>query len=452
MKLKLVVATMSILGLVSSPAFANHHTNHKTATVAKTEVRHDYKDYKDMGPKCTISESDLTLVQMSQNIGRSIPNPCNAGWYERIRVSGGINLDAGKWGNQNANYMGENYQRFSLNDAYINVAANVSDWTNVFASMSFSTPTTSANPSVYKTFGAAEYSAAYANNILGGNANNFQVEQAYGVFGNFNASPIYLQAGKSFQDFSRYEIHPITRSLTQVMSEVLATSVKLGFIANGFNGGVYVFNDPMNKVTSSSNPTNYGIALGYDQINEQLGFDLGAAYLYNLIAANDVAYSVNNFTGGGYNNRVSGVAAYGDVNYGPFMLAARYTQAAQRFSRLDLTKNGFADTATLLGNSVQIVPNAGATGAKPWAAGIQAGYGFEVWNKSQNVYLGYQASREAAGLNMPKGRWLAGYGIDVVKDTLLAIEWDHDQGYSAGNGGNGKSTNLVSLRASAKFN
>ncbi len=58
---------------------------------------------------------------------------------------------------------------------------------------------------------------------------------------------------------------------------------------------------------------------------------------------------------------------------------------------------------------------------KPWAAGLQAGYGFDVWGKSQNVYLGYQASRETAGLNLPKNRWLAGYGIDIVKIPCLAL-------------------------------
>jgi len=456
MKLNLVVASMSILGLISGPVLANH-TKHKAPT-KQAEATRDYKDYKDMGPKvCTITPTALTMVEMSQNVGRSLPNPCNPGWYDRIRVSGGVNFDFGKFGNRNSNIMGENYQTFSLNDVYVNVAGTVNDWTTAFASLSFNTASTARNPSLYGTFGAAEYSAAYSNNINGAAGNNFQVEQAFATIANFDVTPVYVQGGKFFQDFSRYEIHPITRSLTQSMSETLASALKVGFVADGFNGGAYVFNSPIGKLGSSasSNATNYGLSLGYDMNNEQFGWDVGAGYLYNLMGVNDIAYRVNNFTNGGYNSHVGGVALYGDLNSGPFMVALRYTQAVQRFNVNDLTKNGRADltpASAILGNGVAAVtPLATATGAKPWTAGIQVGYGFDSWSHSQNVYLGYQASREAAGLNLPKGRWLAGYGVDIVKDTLLAIEWDHDQMFNASNGGSGNVNNLVSLRAAVKF-
>ena len=454
MKLKLVVASMSLLGLVSCPAFATHHNKNKQMNNKQTQAHHDYKDYKDMKPVWTITPTTLTMVEMSQNVGRSLPNPCNPGWYDRIKLSGGINVDLGKWGNRNANIMGENYQRFSLNDVYLNLTGQINDWTTVFASLSYMTATTAANPAVYKGVGAAEYSAAYANNIAGTASNTLQVEQAFGTVADFNVTPVYVQLGKFFQDFSRYEIHPITASMTQVMSETLATSLKLGFIADSFNGGVYVFNDPIAKIGSSASPTNYGISLGYDLNDDQFGWDLGIGYLYNMIAANDVAWSVTNFTGMGYHTRVGAVALYGDVNYGPFMGAIRYTQAAQRFSSLDMTKNGMADLATgsaAIGSGTQIANAAGTTGAKPWAAGVQVGYGFDAWSKSQNVYLGYQTSREAAGLNLPKYRWLVGYGVDVIKDTNIAAEWDHDSQFNAANGGLGNVTNLVSLRASVKF-
>src|SRR6188472_4242943 len=111
MKLKLVVASMSVLGLVSCPVFAGHMSKHKhhQKVVKQTEATHDYTDYKDMGPAaevCMISASSMTMNEMSQNMGRSMPNPCNPGWFNRIQFSGGINVDLGKWGNRNQNYMG----------------------------------------------------------------------------------------------------------------------------------------------------------------------------------------------------------------------------------------------------------------------------------------------------------------------------------------------------------
>jgi len=493
MNFKLVVATMSVLGLglVCSPVFAattdmsttttttttsapvpvkhrHHHKMVKHHVVRAEPVeRHEYKDMGALPVACTVSQEQMIMTSINQGVNRADPsNKCTSeGWFNRIKLAGGVNVDLGKFGNRNTNYMGENYQRFSLNDAYINLSADVNDWTKAFASVDFSNPTTNSNPAFKNAqFGRAEYSAAYSNNvasITGGN-NVVQLEQAYATFGNFDVTPFYLQVGKSFQDFSRYEIHPITESLTQDISETLATALKVGFIANGFNGDIYAFDDPIPKVGQATKTTNYGLALGYDQPVsgcDQIGWDVGAAYLYNLIGVQDVAYNVtnNNFTSsalagsgyGVYNSRVGAVALYGDVNSGPFTIGARYTSAVQRFNPLDLAKNGYAD---YVGKTILLVPTAAASGAKPWAAGIQAGYGFDAWGKDQNVYLGYQASREAAGLDLPKSRWLAGYGISAFgKNTNVGIEWDHDMAYNASNGGTGNNTNLVSVRSSVSF-
>lgn len=447
MKLKLVVASMSVLGLVSCPVFAAHQSKHKhhqkMMKHQQVAASHDYKDYKDMGPApevCMISASSMTMNEMSQNMGRSMPNPCNPGWFNRIQFSGGVNIDLGKWGNRNANYMGENYQRFSLNDVYLNMAAVINDWTKAFASISYGTPTIN-DPSM-GTMPVAEYSSAYTNNLTSGSTATMQIEQAYATFGNFDMTPFFLQIGKQFQDYSRYEIHPITRSLTQVVSETLATSAELGFIANGFNGTLYAFDDPIAKVGQTNNPTNYGVALGYNQPSDQLGWDIGGAYMYNMIGVNDVAFAVNQFNtkmgaGSGYNSRVGATAWYADVNSGPFTLGGRYTTALERFNMADLPKNGTATSTT---------------GAKPWAAGVQAGYGFDAWGKNQNLYVGYQASREAAGLLLPEARWILGYGIDLFgKNTSVGAEWDRDIAYDRNDGGIGDNTNLVSLRFAVKF-
>lgn len=455
MKLKLVVASMSVLGLISCPAFAATHSKHKH--------KHQ-RDYKDMAvvakdaPVCTISQNTVIMDGMTQNYGRALPNPCNPGWFNRIQVAGGVNVDIGHWGNRNQNYMGENYQRVSLNDAYLNIAADVSDWVKAFASLSYMTASTTTNPSVFNARGSAEYSAAYANNINGTGNNNVQLEQGFATIGNFDASPFFVQVGKSFQDFSRYEIHPITRSLDQVLSEVLATSIKVGFIANGFHGSLYGFDDPVAKVgAGSATTTNYGATLGFDAPSDSLGWDAGIGYLYNLVGANDVAYAIQNFNGGtGYTTRVGAWNAYADVNSGPFSLGARYTAALQNFSNLDLPENGFADViaptgAAGVGSGTATVNNGVNSGAKPWAFGIKAGYGFDAWGRNQNVFLGYQASSEAAGLNLPKYRWLVGYGVDMFKNNNWAVEWDHDGAYNTTDGGTNSNGNLVTIRSTVKF-
>jgi hypothetical protein len=460
MKLNLVVASMSVLGLVmvSGPvSAATHHVKHK-----RHHVEHDYKDMAVMKdkdqPVCTISQNTVIMDGMTQNYGRSMPNPCNPGWFNRIQVAGGVNVDIGHWGNRNMNYMGENYQRVSLNDAYLNIAADVSDWAKAFASLSYMTATTNVNPGVFNARGLAEYSAAYANNIKGTGNNTVQLEQGFATIGNLDASPFFVQVGKSFQDFSRYEIHPITRSLDQVLSEVLATSLKVGFIASGFHGSIYGFDDPVAKVGTNSSTTNYGATLGFDAPSDSLGWDLGVGYLYNLVGSNDVAYAIQNFNGGtGYKNRVGAGNVYADVNSGPFSIGARYTAALQNFSTLDLPQNGFGNVVAPaavfggVGSGLPTATVAGTTGAKPWALAVKAGYGFDAWGKTQGIFLGYQASSQAAGLNIPKYRWLVGYSADMFKNNNWAVEWDHDGSYSATNGGSGNNGNLVTIRSTVKF-
>lgn len=485
MNLKLVVTSMSILGLVSCPVFAasqsqtqtNHKHHHKYHKVNHEEKEdndnHKHRHHKahheeeetpdasDVRPMpvvapvtCTVNQSTVLMQEMTQNMGRALPNPCTPGWFNRIALTGGVNVDVGKWGNRNANYMGENYQRLSLNDAYINVSAIVNDFTTAFASISYNTasindplsalPFVDTAGVVHAGTHVAEFDAAYSNNVISGSSHTLQLEQAFATFANFEVSPIFVQVGKQFQDFGRYEIHPITESLTEVMSKTLATSAKIGFIASGFTGSAYVFDDPLPKVHQSKRPTNYGAALGFESPGtcNQLGWDVGVGYLYNLIGVNDIAYNVNQYNlalgnGIGYNTRVGGTAVYLDLMPGPFTISARYVTALQRFNIEDLPKNGDADSTN---------------GAKPWSAGVQVGYGFDMlWCKPQYLYIGYQASREAAGLLLPKDRWLAGYSIEMWKNTDFGIEWDHDIAYSTSNGGTGNNTNLVSLRAAVKF-
>lgn len=448
MDLKLIVASMSALGLISCPVYA--------------AIQKD-------APICTISQNTVILDGMTQNYGRAIPNPCRPGWFSRIRMAGGVNVDVGHWGNRNQNYMGENYQRVSLNDSYINLSADVSKYVNAFASVSYMNATTLLNPDVYNNRGAAEYSAAYANNINGNAANTVQIEQAFATIANFDEFPFFLQFGKSFQDFDRYRIHPITRSIDQVMSEVLATSIKLGFVANGFHGAVYGFDTPVGEgnVDSDKGTGNFGAALGYSSVSDTVGWDLGIGYLYNLVGVNDIAYAIQNFNNAtGYNTRVAAGNAYAGINYDTFYLGAGFTIALNNFNRLDLPSNGYASltnssvsvgsgaivttpTATPVGVAPIFVP--GANGAKPWAFGMKAGYGFTGWDKEQHVHLGYQASMEASGLNLPRYRVLFGYDVDILKNNNWAVEWDHDIGYDTSQGGTGIATNLVSVRSTVKF-
>lgn len=444
MKLKLVVASMSVLGLISCPfAVANaKHMKQKTHTVAQ-----EYKgqDFKGMGALvCQPDPYQPLLDRLSQNVGRAMPSDT----CKPIAFAGGINFDT-MWGNRRLGYMGENTQRFALNDAYLNVVGNVNDWTTAFASISYSN-FREALVDAFTTAGQRPgiYSSAYTTSIPGTSVTSLQtsgldLEQGIITVKNWNYAPVYLQLGKQFQDFGRYTIHPIVRTMDQVLSETLQTSAELGFIVPmGVHGDVFVFNNPMRKTSQSHTQTNYGVTLGYDNINDAFGWDIGAGYMYNMTGVNDVAYGVGAFNGTGqggtFISRVGAADVYGDINSGPFNVGVRYVTALQHFNIADLGNNASGIVAS-------------THGAKPWAAGITAGYGFNYWDRNQMVYLGYQGSSDAINLFLPENRWILGYGIDFWKNTNVGLQLTHNNDYSASDGGTGESSNEVGLRVAVKF-
>ena len=373
-------------------------------------------------------------------------------WFNRIGVSGGVNFDA-HWGNRSQGYEGENVQRLSLNDAYINVGANVNDWAKAFTSISFSNPSGRLSGSIVAPgISVSPLGGQYSNTY--NTPNTINLEQGYVTIANYDVSPIFFQIGKQFTDYGRYTIHPLVRTMTQVMTESLATSAKLGFITQmGFHGDIYAFDNPATQSGQGHTGTVYGAALGFDQLNDQLGFDVGVGYMSNITGVNDINAALgNNYanalasgvaTGlglpstGTYVHTVGGLAVYGDVNSGPFALSVRYTQAIQHFNPGDL--------------STQYNLSTGVAGARPWALDVTGGFGFNYWAKNQNLYLGYQTSNNAVNLALPKNRWIVGYNIDMWKNTNLGLEYNHDTAYSSGNNAFNHSSNTVGARASVKF-
>ncbi len=456
--LKRVVALMSVLGLVSCPAFATAQTKHYKTT-SDNNYKDSYKDESTANYKgeaivpvniCpNINMYTLWMDSMSQNVGRAKPT---VGCDKPIQLAGGINFDTA-WGNLDHGYMGEVNDRFALNDAYINATGNVNDWIKAFIELSYNNiqddplknASTLPNPlSIVPEPKPGLYSAGYSLETL-------DLQQGVIIIGDLQRFPLFLRLGKQFQDFGRYQIHPITRSMTQVMTETLQTSAELSFIS-GYNGmalhgSIFAFQNPMSK--NNGHPgTNYGGQLGLGVISDQLGWDLGIGYIYDFTGVNDVAYAVTLFNSGdldgegSYTSRVGAATVYAMLNSGPFSLTAHYVSALQHFNSADLIDNEDDD---------DLFDDDDGDHAKPWAADITGAYGFNAFDKNQDVYLGYQKSGDAVNLYLPRTRWLVGYGIDILKNTNVGFEFSHDQDYSESDEGTGEGSYRGVLRVGVKF-
>ncbi len=463
MKLKLVVVSMSVLGMISCP-FA------MAATQTTTTTKHKHHHHKAVAAAPVVYKGERVYK------GEEVAAPVINDWYNRIIVDGGINFDA-KWGNRSLGYEGENNQRLSLNDVHLNVTAPINDWVKAFASLSYDNASQTlpgANLAANSLFLATQPYVRPATGVydnIKDNIGGVVIEQGYIRFENANQLPVYMVLGKQFVDFGKYNLHPITQPLTQVMSETLRNAVTVGFNTAlsspniGVFGSLYGFDNqytrgvstlaPAGTTVSSGQKMNYGAQLGVGQTNDSFTWDLSADYMYNMIGVEGIAYAVGIFngsnlaanvgnngvaTGGTYQNKVSGFALNADLKTGPFDVELRYVSALQNFSVYDLSKNVYS-TATL----------GAGQGAKPWTAGINAGYAFNAWEKNQDVYLGYEASGNAVNLFLPQSRWLLGYGVDVLKNTNVGLEWDHDIAYGVSKGGSGNSSNQVGLRVGVKF-
>lgn len=413
----------------------------QTATPPKPIMPPQEMTYKPA--MATVSQPNkqrATLDAMTQNSGRGHPRHS---WYNRIFVNGGMNVDAA-WGNRLLNYMGKNPSRLSVNDIYLNTTALVNDWTKVFSSISFNNAYP-ANLSATALDGIKKigrYSYVYPTNTV-------SFEQAYVTFGNFDCSPFFAQIGKQYQPFGRYEIHPIERSMTQVLTESLQTSAEVGFVSKaGVSGAVYAFDNSLTRSNVGHTLPVYGAMLAIDQPSSDIGYDMGLGYMSNMAGVNDVASAITNYQTasvasgtntagiGTYQASIGAMSFYVDLNSGPITLGARYAASTSRFG-----------TQTLSNNFI----NADGSTARPWAIDLSAAYAFNAWTKPQNVYVGYQTSNNAVNLSLPKNRYLAGYSVDVLQNTSFGIQWDRDVDYSSGNGGTGLSSNTVSVRAAVKF-
>lgn len=454
-RLTLVALSMSVAGLISSPVLAatyhkhkhkhhhhrHHHHHHHRAHVSHV-MHHDYKDmgaFKD-GALPVVEAPRFDYYQtiynmMSQNANRGVGylylDSNKPEWYNRLGFSGGAAFDA-MWGNRSMGYQGENNRRLSLNDVYLNTTAVINDWARALVSLSYN------NASTTNGIKLGQYSAAYNENS---DTHRIDLEQAYVTLANYNEYPVFIQLGKQFTDFGRYKIHAQTRTLAQVLSESLQTSAKLGFILPmGLHGQVYAFDNSVRQFNTGHTRTVYGAALGYTQLNDQLGYDLGIGYMSNMTGVNDIGSQLTT-----YQHSVGALALHGDVNSGPFMIGARYVTALSRFNSADFSST----VIPVFGGGV--INDTTARGARPWAADITAGYGYNAMGKNQNVYLGYQASGDAVAILIPKNRWMAGIDVEVFKNTNIGLELTRDKDYSTSKGGTGKTTGKVGLRAAVKF-
>jgi len=360
----------------------------------------------------------LRFRKMNQDLDNPIPMPQ---WLNKIKVGGLVHIDANN--QTKPNFNGDHSNQVNVAAAKLNIQATVNKWIQAKLGLFYA-----SNREYY-------YPAANSRNGI-------RVEDAYVDIYNFQYSPLYLRLGQQYLPFGRYHRYPITRTLTQQLSEIREPALQFGFVdVTGFYGSFFVLSGIPKVNHSSRTLSNGGATLGYENYKHPLGVNVGIDYLNNMADIGAIEY---NLISSHYYERVGALSLHADIAAGPFSFGGRYVTALRNFSPSDFTyQRSFGITR----------------GAKPNAALVSAGYQFKTLKRDSKVELSYQWTHEAYNvstqtadpLKLPRTRISVSYGVNILKYTVLEFQYDRDHDYSTRHGGTNAFNNIATLRLTVLF-
>jgi hypothetical protein len=292
------------------------------------------------------------------------------------------------------------------------------------------------------------------------NSNVF-LDRGFLTVGNLAELPLYGTIGQFYLPFGQYSSAMISDPFTKILGRTKARAVALGFskqfnVENNLNLATFVSRGPTRTSFDNNGLHNFGANVDYTLAKQKWNLDLAASYIRSIADAIGLQHNgnsgINAFDGFATNesteimNPVSGLDARGTLGVGPVSLTAEYVTAACPFS---VTALSFGTQNVLFG-------------AKPEAFHTEAVYKFNVLDKPSSVAIGFDQSREALALLLPKKRYVATASTSLWKDTIESIEFRHDIDYNTtdvatgGQGfvpitGTGHSSNAITFQIGLYF-
>ncbi len=265
------------------------------------------------------------------------------------------------------------------------------------------------------------------------------IDEAYVTLGDFTRSPFYATAGRGYVPFGHYTKHELTPEMTTILTETQASAFANAGFATPFydnsmvHGSAFTLSG-LRKAGKPQQLRNFGGDLGISKKDPTFGYNTGVSYLNNMADTNS-STNVIAFGGGAigaaatganeqYTKSVGAVSAHAGANYGPFNAEVNGVTALSHYNVADLA---YACGA-----------NGACRGAQPAAVGALAGYNFDTVGHDSQFYLRYGHSWESAGLAQPQNRYLAGYSIDLAKNTTMEFQGMYNDDYSTKKGGTGE--------------
>lgn len=462
MKLKTLVSTMAVLGLVSTSAYAalpkkpqasNTKVNNLTRRVQRLEaIVNRNQDNASDNPQTMLNRSWFNNVVISGEVKPVF------GWSNRTMQVGTRNNDTpGTTTTAGGFLASKSKSAANLNTAELYIDAKVNSFAKLHAALDYD-----YDPNLY-------YNQISSNTP----AKRLFFSEAAVQFANLAKSGLYANVGRQYFNFGSYQHDSISSPMTELLSKANGTGLTAGFVSKmGFNVDAYVFGGNLGKrdnpsyTTGQTHPSRLrtmGASAGYTMKNRSFGLNFQLGYLNNMAQTIYLSQAIvsrhGNVTG---NNKtvvrnIPGISAHIDLSSGPFSLMFDYVTALRAASPQDLAAYAVSTNAS----------NATATkGAKPSATFTQFAYNFNWMGHKNTPYVAYQTSKDTeqvydsflGGYYMPKSRITLGYMYYVGRNVDLNLEYDHDKDFkkhsttsNATGDGSGRTSESVNLGVTVKF-
>lgn len=247
----------------------------------------------------------------------------------------------------------------------------------------------------------------------------FNLNMGFVNIGNLDRTPLYFTAGQVYVPFGRYSSAMISAPLTMNLARTKSRPFIFGYKSQEDTGpfaAVYGFRSDTTLGKSGVG----GLNLGYIFARGSDTGEIGASYISAINDAAGMQSTGSNVgtTFGGFGSFTNGNEAvrkipafdvHGNVGIDRYNFSAEWVGVSERFRTQDLSFND--------------------RGAKPQAAQFEANMTFRAFNRPSSLGVGYQWSKDALALNLPKQRLIGVFNISIWKDTVESLEYRHDIDY-----------------------
>lgn len=378
MKLKTLVGSMALLGIVSTGAFAANtaDTGHAVANVGNTfwqGVVNRNEDNNGSTPQLSNGQSKLT-GELKTDVYHS---------SKRTNFSeGGTNAD-GK-------------TRFNLDTAELYFDSQLNNMTSAHVALDYD--------------GSNTLSEAFAT-------------MTHGMF--------YVKAGLQYLNFGSVMHDSIITPITQELTESDTTAVSLGAMnISGFYANVALFNgaaygatgsdqlaEKQNNINGMQAELGYAMNQGMNPFYNYNGLNVYLDYMNDLADTNAIS-ALKTAASAQFTEQHPGIAFHAGYATGPFQVYVDYVMSSKKFTEFKVD----------------------GSDADPYAYNVEADYSFRQ-RYIQTVTLNFGGSKDLPGLTdnaaygptvMPKTRMGVTYGIRLNKNVSLQAEYANEKDYGTG--------------------